>query len=99
MKPKLFESPYHGDAKHIHCSSPNPFNPTTTISYSIGEDAHVDLRVYDQLGCSMATLVSDRKSGGLFSVNFDASDFPSDVYFYRLTALGQTVTKKMTLVR
>ncbi len=78
---------------------PNPFNPTTSISYSIQRNALVSLKVYDVTGRIVATLVEDVKPAGNYIVNFDAGNLASGVYFYRLTSLGEIITKKLTLLK
>ena len=65
---------------------PNPFNPSTVISYQLAGQSHVTLRVYDLLGREVAVLVNEVKSAGNYTATFNASNFPSGVYFYRLTA-------------
>ena len=78
---------------------PNPFNPTTTIEFSIPKDANVTLKIYDVLGKEAATLVNDRKAAGTYILNWNASNFSSGLYFYRLNAGEFTETKKMFLVK
>lgn len=78
---------------------PNPFNPSTTIEYSIPKDAIVSLKIYDVLGKEVATLVNDQKTAGTYILNWNASNFSSGLYFYRLTAGEFTETKKMFLVK
>ena len=78
---------------------PNPFNPITIISYSIKQDGLVSLKVYDILGNEVANLVSNQEIAGSYSVNFDASDLPSGIYFYRLTSGNFTETKKLLLLK
>ncbi len=85
---------------------PNPFNPTTTIKYSIpvspvGDENFrpVQLKIYDILGKEVTTLVNKNQAPGNYTVNFDASDLPSGIYFYRITAGSFTETKKMILLR
>ncbi|RKY98987.1 MAG: hypothetical protein DRQ13_02990, partial [Ignavibacteriae bacterium] len=70
---------------------PNPFNPNTTISFIIPqgvrqETQDVTLVVYDVLGNEIATLVNEEKLAGEYEVNFDATEFTSGVYFYRIEA-------------
>ncbi len=86
---------------------PNPFNPTTTMSFAISHSSFVTLRVYDILGQEVATLVDGMEDGGRKSVVWDASNVPSGIYFYRLTARptdeGQagtfSDTKKLLLIK
>lgn len=78
---------------------PNPFNPSTTIEYSIPKDAIVSLKIYDVLGKEVVTLVNDQKSAGTYILNWNASNYSSGLYFYRLTAGEFTETKKMFLVK
>lgn len=66
---------------------PNPFNPSTKIGYQIPEQSKVKLIVYDVLGREIKTLVNEEKSAGFYEVEFNGSDFPSGVYFYRIEAI------------
>ncbi len=84
---------------------PNPFNPTTTVQYSIPKLNGVEtrystsLRVYNILGEEVATLVNKRQAPGNYTVQFDASNLPSGVYFYTLHAGDFVATKKMILMK
>ncbi len=84
---------------------PNPFNPTTTIKYTIPTNAGVEtlhatsLRIYNILGEEVATLVNKQQAPGNYSVQFDASNLPSGVYFYTLRVGDFTATKKMVLLK
>lgn len=78
---------------------PNPFNPTTTINYTIAETGNVNLVVYDILGRRVATLVNEIQSTGRYNVNFDATRLSSGTYIYRLETNGQVATKKMMLIK
>jgi hypothetical protein len=78
---------------------PNPFNPTTTIDYSIKLPGAVTLKVFDMLGTEVATLVNERKEPGNYSVTFNASELPSGIYFYTLTSGNFTATKKLILLK
>ncbi len=78
---------------------PNPFNPTTTIAYSISEEAHVTLRVYDALGREVAVLVDGVQRAGSHSVIFNAARLESGTYFYRLDAAGTVRTSRMILMK
>jgi choice-of-anchor B domain-containing protein len=78
---------------------PNPFNPTTKISYELGYSKYVTLNVYDILGNKISELVNEKQNAGSYSVNFDATNFPSGVYYYKLTAGDFSETKKMMLLK
>ncbi|HEY9165244.1 MAG TPA: choice-of-anchor D domain-containing protein [Candidatus Kryptonia bacterium] len=78
---------------------PNPFNPTTVINYQLPMNSHVTLRVYDVLGREVVTLVNENESAGYKSVNFNASNLPSGVYFYRIQAGTYSATKKLLLLK
>jgi predicted GH43/DUF377 family glycosyl hydrolase len=78
---------------------PNPFNPLTTISYSIPEQAYVTLKVYDILGDEIETLVNDEKPAGSYLVRFNASHFASGTYFCKLQTDNFIQTKKLVLIK
>jgi hypothetical protein len=78
---------------------PNPFNPTTTISYQLPAVSHVILAVYDISGRMVTTLVNGFRDAGVHEVTFDGSDFGSGIYFARLETAGLTVTQKIVLVK
>jgi len=78
---------------------PNPFNPSTNISYSISEPGNVNLDVFDLLGQRVAILVNEVQSIGSYDINFDASNLTSGIYIYRITNAGQTLTRRMTLIK
>jgi len=83
---------------------PNPFNPSTTIKYSIAKNVNrelevVSLVVYDILGKEVATLVNKEQKAGNYEVMFNASNLSSGVYFYRLQSGSFVETKKLMLLR
>ena len=78
---------------------PNPFNPATIIQYEIPKSGYVTLKVYDAIGNEISALVSETKSAGSYKVSWDASNYPSGVYFYELRAGEFTERKKMVLVK
>ncbi len=78
---------------------PNPFNPTTTISYSVPTTGLVRLSVYDVLGRKVADLVNGYKDAGSYNVSFNGESLPSGLYFYRLTAGNLTHTGRMMLLK
>ena len=78
---------------------PNPFNPTTKINFALPKQGLVTLKIYDILGREVRTLVNEIKTAGNYTVDFNASEFASGVYFYRLQSEGFTDIKKMMLVK
>jgi hypothetical protein len=78
---------------------PNPFNPTTTITYQIPEISFVTLKVYDVLGKEITTLVNEEKPAGNYVVEFNAINLPSGIYFCRINAGNFVETKKMVLMK
>ncbi|MBA4313035.1 MAG: hypothetical protein C0417_10445 [Chlorobiaceae bacterium] len=86
---------------------PNPFNPVTNFEFRISDFGFVTLRVFDMLGREVATLVNEVKQPGVYKVSWNASEFPSGVYYYRLVAnaipSGQSGisfdTKKLILMK
>jgi hypothetical protein len=78
---------------------PNPFNPSTTISYQLSAEGFVSLKVYDVLGKEVTTLVNEIKQSGVHEVNFDASEYTSGIYLYRMTVNNFTQTYKMIVLK
>jgi hypothetical protein len=79
---------------------PNPFNPSTTIQYSIPQRSNVTMKVYDVLGNEIAILVNEEKSAGVYEVEFsDKGGSASGVYFYKLQAGNFIETKKMLMIK
>lgn len=78
---------------------PNPFNPSTTISFDLPERSHVTLLIYDAIGREVQTLADEEEPAGAYRITFDASALPSGVYFYRITAGHFVQTKKLMLVK
>ena len=78
---------------------PNPFNPVTNIGFQIIKSGLVQLAVYDALGKEIASLVNQQLQPGTYEAAWDASAYPSGVYFYKLSTDGYTETKKMVLIK
>lgn len=80
---------------------PNPFNPATVIKYSVKENTHVLLRVFDMLGREVAILLDEEKPAGTYTINFDAAaaGLSSGTYFYTIKAGDFFKTKKMLLLK
>jgi len=91
---------------YLYANYPNPFNPSTTITYQIPKKGHVLLRIYNTLGKEVGTLVNENKEAGNYTVNFNAKNLPSGLYFYRiaihsdkLTTGEYTKVRKMILIK
>jgi hypothetical protein len=78
---------------------PNPFNPSTSISYQLSTAGNVSLIVYDVLGRNVATLVDGIQQAGLHQVNFNGSNMASGMYYYRLIAGSFSDVKRLMLVK
>lgn len=78
---------------------PNPFNPITTIQFSIAEESFTSLKVYDAIGREVAVLVNERKSPGSYTVHFDASQLASGVYYYKIISGNYSDVKKMVVIK
>jgi len=78
---------------------PNPFNPTTTIQYQLPHRSDVQIRIYDLLGKQVETLVSETQEAGYKSVQWDATNIPSGMYFYQVRAGEHVQTRKMVLLK
>jgi len=83
----------------LYDNYPNPFNPSTTIRYSIPEGSFTSIKIYNSLGSKVATLVNETKSAGTYEVEFNASDLSSGIYYYTLQAGSFSETKKMILMK
>ena len=78
---------------------PNPFNPTTTISYQLPESGHVIIKVYDTIGNEVAELVNETRAEGRYTVQFNGSSLSSGIYFYTIKVNDYYATKKMLLMK
>ena len=78
---------------------PDPFNPATTIKYSIPSDGPVSLQIYDLLGREVKILVNENQKAGNYSVKFDGSNLSSGIYIYRIQTGKYLTAKKMILIK
>ncbi|MDA3885338.1 MAG: T9SS type A sorting domain-containing protein [Candidatus Delongbacteria bacterium] len=83
----------------LYQNYPNPFNPATQIKFALPNASEVKLNVYNINGQLVSELVNGSKEAGIHSVNFDASNYNSGMYFYTLEANGISITKKMILTK
>ena len=89
---------------NVYQNYPNPFNPSTKIKFDIpsglnGSDSKVRLSVYNSLGKEIAELVNENLGAGSYETEFDASDFSSGVYFYKIETDNFSQTKSMFLIK
>jgi len=78
---------------------PNPFNPTTTIRYDIPKASYVTLTIYNMNGQVVERLVNQKQEPGFYSVNWNAGNVSTGVYFYQIMADGIQQVKKCLLVK
>jgi uncharacterized delta-60 repeat protein len=78
---------------------PNPFNPTTNIEFAVSKSSPVKLVIYDLAGREVETLVNEKLSAGIYRADWNASEYTSGVYFYKLQTEGFFETKKMILTK
>jgi serine protease AprX len=87
------------DVSEMSRNYPNPFNPSTEISLELPQAATVTLDIYNIIGQKLATLVNGHLEAGRHSYVWDGTDYPSGVYFYRLSVDSQSITRKMLLLK
>lgn len=100
----LEKSVFSGITDNVHeyrllDNYPNPFNPSTSITYSVPEEQIVELKIYNVQGKEVVQLVNDRQSAGIYKVRWDASGVSSGIYFYTISAGEFRQTRKMLLLR
>jgi len=78
---------------------PNPFNPSTNIKFELPKSNYVTLKIYDALGREIATLINEKLAPGTYEVEWNGSNYPSGVYFYRLITDNFSETKKMLMIK
>ena len=83
----------------LYSNYPNPFNANTTIEYTLAENTQVRLEIFNLLGQKVTTIVDEHQAAGYKLINWDASQYSSGVYFYKLSASDEVFTKRMTLLK
>jgi|GEM_PF-782749 len=86
-------------ALELEQNFPNPFNPETVISFALPEAAHVTLVVYDLMGRVVERLVDEERNAGYHRIRWNASNYSSGSYIYRINVGGQSTTRVMTLMK
>ncbi len=84
---------------NLYQNYPNPFNPTTNIKFDLKNPGEVKLKIFDELGREVETLIKERLKPGTYSLTFNGSKYTTGVYFYRLITDNTVETKKMLLVK
>jgi hypothetical protein len=87
------------DGYTLEQNYPNPFNPSTTINFTLPSSSLVSIQIFDVSGKEIETLQNSTLPAGVHSVVWNASNFPSGVYFYRMSVGGLTAEKKMVLIK
>ena len=83
----------------LSAAYPNPFNPVTNFDYSIPEDVSVNISVFDAAGSRIAELFQGNQAAGLYSVAWDAQNYPSGIYFLKFTAGSFVSSEKVILLK
>lgn len=78
---------------------PNPFNPSTKITFTVPQSSHIKLAVFNTLGEKITDLVNEIKSPGSYTVDFSSTNLSSGIYLYKLETEGQSITRKMILMK
>jgi Secretion system C-terminal sorting domain len=97
---KIVEIHFNNEIEYsLSQNFPNPFNPNTTISFTLPRSGNVRLTIFNLLGQEIQTLTNGFKEAGVYAFNFDAKILNSGIYLYKLETDGFTQTRKMTLIR
>src|SRR5512145_732952 len=83
----------------LHENHPNPFNPSTTISFTLQKDCRIVLRIYNGTGTHLKTLADGLYTAGKYNLEFNAGGLPSGTYYYTLESGGQRIQRSMTVVK
>jgi hypothetical protein len=88
------------NAFNLYQNFPNPFNPVTTIKYDLPKNSNVTIIIYDLIGREVSRLVNNEfKNAGRYEINWNANNYASGIYFYRITSADFTDVKKMVLIK
>jgi hypothetical protein len=99
-----YEAPFVPTTTALMQNFPNPFNPSTTLTFDMAKPGHVTIKIYNVSGRLIRTLLDERRDAGRHHIEWNGIDangstVPSGIYFYRMRASGYDATKKMILVR
>ncbi|MCF7922095.1 MAG: ice-binding family protein [Candidatus Marinimicrobia bacterium] len=99
LQPSAVDAELLPDDFNLAQNFPNPFNPSTTISYQLPVNSHVSLTITDMMGREVSVLVNDMQTAGHHQIVWDAQNFPSGTYIYRLEAGSHVSVKQLVLVK
>jgi hypothetical protein len=83
----------------LHQNFPNPFNPSTIISYQVPINTNVEISIFNSLGEKIVNLVNESMQAGYYEVEWNAAGLPSGIYMYRIVAGDYTSVQKMILMK
>jgi len=83
----------------LYDNYPNPFNPSTTISYNLSNSTNVKIEIYNTVGQRISELVNFDQQAGFHKISFDASGLPSGIYIYKISTPYYSESKKMMLIK
>ena len=83
----------------LYDNYPNPFNPSTTLRYSLPEASFTSIKIYDAVGKEVAVVVNEMKTAGTYQIEFNAVGLSSGIYYYSIQAGTFSETKKMILMK
>ncbi len=84
---------------YLRQNYPNPFNPATHLNFGISKPGFVTLNIYDILGNEVATIINEQLQPGSYEVVWNAENYPSGTYFYKLSTVGFSDTRRMALIK
>ena len=90
---------YSAQDFQLYDNYPNPFNPTTIISYNLSKPSDVKIEIYNAVVQRISELVNRQQLAGFHKINFDTTGLPSGIYIYKITASNYSQSKKMTLIK
>ena len=93
------ENSYQPKSFSLSQNYPNPFNPLTIFNFQLPISSDVTLKVYNIFGSEVATIVNEHLQAGNYAREWNAENFPSGMYFYRMTAGKYSETKRLLLLK
>src|SRR5690606_29770495 len=94
-----YEEPVLPNETKLYENFPNPFNPITTIKYSLKNESKVTIKIYNSVGEEIEVLVNEFKPAGFYEIQFNASNLASGMYIYRMETADYTFSRKMLILK